>query len=803
MDNHSLSLDPLFYSVTDLHSAQAAFHNAGTPLADVPYDIDSIPRDPVKPDIGAVEFTCGPPVFDILVSPTCLGDSTTLIDRSTNVVPGSTYGWDFDADLVPDAGYSSTKPGYTIKYYFNNPGVYNVIYIISQIGGCMDYTSVEIPVNSPPKLNITTTGAYCGVDDGEAVANVTEGVRPYKYFWSTGETDSTISNLAQGTYTLAISDANGCTSDAEFTIENAIQVTVTQLKPSTCGNEDGSAEVSAKGGAKPYSFVWSDGNTSRWNNTLSPGRHYVNVIDEHKCYSQGFVDIENDGGPEVILENIEHNKCYGDQNGSVDISITGAYSSILWSNGITSEDITNLEAGIYDVMVTTEDGCIGTGSFEVIQPAQLQISSIVENASCTGSDGKAIAVVSGGTKPYTYQWSPSGGIYQIEEGIPEGIYSLTVRDANACVAKIPVIVNSIGGPTVTVNSVTGTGCQDTTNGAIDIGISGGTPSYTIEWSPGGQNTAYISGLSPGTYEIRVTDQAGCIGVNIAEVKKTLPAVNPICLVTVDTITGKNMVVWEKLNTTDVDHYVIYRQSSIKNDYQPIGISPVNSLSIFVDSVADPMLRSWKYKLSVVDVCGNESPLSEHHKTIHLTMNLGLNKAVNLIWDHYEGFDVSTYEVYRHTAQTAWQNITDISADLTSYTDMNPTMDNLIYYIETKHPTGCTATDLKGSTLNSSKSNRQNKLKITGFPVNYFANLNLIISPNPGSGIYNLSLENLNSENIILKVYDISGKLIYINEYKNPGDNFETTLNLSLFADGIYHVNLKTENTIFHRVLIKE
>ncbi len=249
----------------------------------------------------------------------------------------------------------------------------------------------------------------------------------------------------------------------------------------------------------------------------------------------------------------------------------------------------------------------------------------MENASCSGSDGKAMAMVSGGTKPYTYQWSPSGGIYQIEEGIPAGIYSVTVRDANACMAKIPVIVNSIGGPVVTINSITETGCSDTTNGAIDIGISGGTPLYSFEWLPGGQTTPDISGLSPGTYEIKVTDQAGCVGVNTAEVKKTLPAVNPICLVTVDTITGKNMIVWEKLNTTDVDHYVIYRESSSKNIYQPIGTRPVDSLSTFIDSVADPMLRGWKYKLSVVDVCGNESPLSDHHKTMHLSMSEWNNK----------------------------------------------------------------------------------------------------------------------------------------------------------------------------------
>ncbi len=107
--------------------------------------------------------------------------------------------------------------------------------------------------------------------------------------------------------------------------------------------------------------------------------------------------------------------------------------------------------------------------------------------------------------------------------------------------------------------------------------------------------------------------------------------------------------------------------------------------------------------------------------------------------------------------------------------MNPTIDNLGYYIQTEHPAGCTATDLKGKTLNSTRSNRQSKLKITGSPDNYFSNLNLMIWPNPGSGIYNLSIENNSNEKIMLKIYDISGKLVFINEYLNYSNTFETEI----------------------------
>lgn len=805
MDAHSLSLDPLYMSETDLHSTQIAFQEKGTPLEEVPYDIDSIPRDPVKPDIGAVEFYCSTPVFNVLVSPTCFGDTTIFIDNSTNIVQGSTYGWDFDGDYVPDEGYISTESNDTVIYYFDTPGNKVVNLIVTQLGGCLDYIAINVNVQNSPVLDIITEGVYCGENNGGATVHATGSGGPYKYFWSNGSTDSTITDLPEGIYTVSVTSQNGCMSTAEVKIENAIKVTVTQLNPSTCLNTDGKAVVEATGGVEPYSYVWSDGCTDKWNSLLSPGRYYVNVIDANKCSSIGFVDIDNDGsGPQITLNKIEHNICFGDQNGSIDVFITEDQSyTILWSNGEITEDISNLRAGIYDVLVKAADGCLGSGSFEVIQPAEISISSVVEKPGCGESDGRAIAMVSGGTKTYNYQWSPSGGIYQVAEDLPAGIYSVSVTDANGCFAKAPVIVNNTGGPVVTINSVKGTGCIDNTNGAINISVSGGTPLYKFEWSPGGQTTPNISGLSPGIYEIKVTDAAGCIGTNTATIEAR-PEVNPICLVTVDTLTGKNMVVWEKLNTTDVDHYVIYRESSKKDIYQPVGISSVYSPGIFVDTVADPMLRSWKYKLSVVDICGNESPLSDYHKTIHLTMNRGITEnAANLIWNPYEGFEVSTYKIYKKTTQAEWFNLTSISSDMTSYTDVSPDMDDLYYYIEAEHPTGCEVSDLKAETLNKSRSNRQNKLKTTGIPGYSQSDFNLSIWPNPAKGIFNLSIEKIITGNVYIKVYDITGKIVYINEFKYSGDRFETPIDISPFADGIYHISIKTGNQIFQRVLIKE
>ena len=803
LETNSMSLDPLFSSSTELYSAQPAFFEAGTPLADVPYDIDSVSRtETANPDLGAAEFTCGTPEWNIVVIPSCLGDTTTFIDLSTNIAGGSTFSWDFDGDYEPDLINNNAND--TVTFYFAAAGEYTTYLQVKQIAGCDDFTTIDVTVSDLPSLEITTKGAYCGNDDGEASVEVTGGTAPYDYFWSTGETDTAITGLALGTYTLAVSDANGCTTTEEFTIGEAMQVIVKQLKPSTCGIPDGAAVVTATGGYEPYSYVWSNGETSDTNKTMSTGKHYVNVIDDSLCYAQGYINIESDGsGPQVNLESISHNLCYGDKSGIIDISISGGIGpyTTLWSNGATTDSIYNLASGIYDVLVTAADGCLGAGSFQVTQPSKITISTVVEDASCAGSDGKAVAVISGGTYPYAYSWS-SGGIYQIEEGLAAGVYSITVTDGRGCQAVKPVIVNNVGGPIVTIDTIIGVSCSNQNDGAIDISVSGGSPPYaSYLWSPGGQITPDISGLSPGSYVVKVTDQEGCIGVNSAEVKQAAPIVNPICLVTVDTLTGKNIVVWEKQDITDVDYYVIYRESNLKGIYQPVGIRPVDSLSFFIDTIADPTIRSWRYKLSVVDDCGVESELSDHHKTMHLTINVGLDDKINLIWDHYEGFDVNTYDVWRYSASGGWEKIQSMPANLTSYTDVSPPLEDLTYYIEVLRPTPCTTT--KAGTLNSSKSNRQSRLKETGLPDIFLNQYNLSIYPNPGTGLFNLSVDNLSSENMIIRVFDITGKLIYNSEYYNLNNRFETVLDLSGYADGLYYVQLKTNKVLFHRALIKE
>jgi len=367
-------------------------------------------------------------------------------------------------------------------------------------------------------------------------------------------------------------------------------------------------------------------------------------------------------------------------------------------------------------------------------------------------------------------------------------------------------VNNVGGPTVTIVSLTGVTCADTTNGAIDITQSGGSPPYTWLWS-NGETTSDLDSLSPGEYIVRVTDVAGCEGLLPAVIVQDPPAVNEICLVTVDSVSGKNLIMWERNGADDVDHFNIYRESSKKNVYQLLKELPIAEETKYTDSVADPMIRSWKYRISVVDVCGNESEKSIAHKTMHLTMNLGLlDNSVNLIWDHYEGFDVSTYRVWRY-ANDVWDMRDEFASSVSQWTDpAAPEEGDLYYVLEVVHPTGCTSTELKASTLNTSRSNRQTTTRqksTIGISDLNGELYNLSVFPNPSNGVFNIGLDLVTPEDVDLRLFDLSGKLIFVNTYKAEIGRTNIEVDLSGFANGMYYLHLRTENGLFNRILVKE
>jgi hypothetical protein len=661
-------------------------------------------------------------------------------------------------------------------------------------------------VNPSPVLEVLTTGASCNSNNGTASVNVTQATEPFSYKWSDGSTSATASNLALGKYSVSVKSVNNCVGSQTFEIEGALKVTVTQLKPSTCGEADGTAYASVTGGTGPYEYVWSTGETNDTSINLPAGAQFVNVTDAAGCSALGSVNIANDGtGPQIGLKTAVSNKCYGEKLGSLDVTISGGSEpyKIQWSNGATTEDISELPAGIFDIQVADNTGCLASASYSIEQPVLLNVSSVVTDASCSGSDGQAVALVGGGSQPYKYEWT-GGKSNPINDNLSAGVYSLKVTDNNLCTVIIPVLVNNTGGPRVTFNSVKGTTCSNATSGSIDINIAGGTPLYSCIWSPGGQTTQDVINLAIGEYEVKVTDKVGCIGVNSAVIKQDPPLVNPLCMVTVDSVTETNLVIWEKGDITDVAAYNVYRESSSKEIFQLIATIPVTESSQYLDSIANPSVRSWKYKLSVVDICGQESELSPAHKTIHLTQNVGRNSSVNLIWDSYEGFAVNTYKILRHSPAEGWVTLTSMPSYLTSYTDINPPQEqNLFYVIEAERPGGA-CTTLKASNYNSARSNRQSSSVKSTVGIRLNGTLNTLdIYPNPASDNLYLQLNQKNLKQVRVDLIDVKGQVLQNYKYPSTGDQFNVIIDISSVPKGIYILRIGSDNNVNYRKLVVE
>lgn len=389
---------------------------------------------------------------------------------------------------------------------FLEAGTYSVA--VTDTNGCVLTASTEIL--EPPALLTTTevTDIPCnGGDVGAVNLSVIGGTAPYFYLWSNGETTQDINNLSSGTYIVETFDANGCTqSDTAEVTDLSIQVEETIGAASCTGGSDGFIDITVSGGTEPYTFLWSNGDTTEDISGLSPGFYTVTITDALNCIEEFTYEITQE-----TLEyayTVTPVSCFGGNDGAIDLSISNGVApySFSWSNGATTEDITGLEAGTYTVEVTDSEGCSGSFEISVTQPQTIVTEIVVTNIPCNaGNVGAIDLTVAGGTPAYTFLWS-NGATTEDISGLAAGTYSVIITDANDCQhetqAQVTELELSVSAETENIN------CAGGSNGTIDISVSGGTAPYSFVWS-NGATTEDLTGISAGTYTVTITDASGC------------------------------------------------------------------------------------------------------------------------------------------------------------------------------------------------------------------------------------------------------------------------------------------------------
>ncbi len=281
-------------------------------------------------------------------------------------------------------------------------------------------------------------------NDGWVCAQATGGNGTLSYSWNTGATSNCLYNLVAGTYTVKVSDANGCFVTSVFVLANPAPVVVTTSSTNiSCNNaNNGTATAVGSGGTAPYTYTWSNGVKNATITGLCAGTYTVTVKDSKGCKGYGSVTITN---PSAItaVKTMANPKCKNGTDGWICVAASGGTGALTysWNTGATSSCIYGLGAGTYTVKVTDSKGCNISYTVCLTNPNPICITKNVCNVTyCNGNNGSICVSATGGTGALTYSWS-TGATTNCISCLPAGNYIVWVKDSKGCTASMCITVN--------------------------------------------------------------------------------------------------------------------------------------------------------------------------------------------------------------------------------------------------------------------------------------------------------------------------------------------------------------------------
>lgn len=513
-----------------------------------PYNFvwNSIPANPPFPINGdSISALCpGTYYVEITDDSLCTVNDTIVIIEPSEIFPNA-QSTDITCSGLNDGTALSLPTGGTAPYSFQwtgpggpynsqsigplGPGQY--IVTVTDSAGCTGVDTVTIIDPSPVTVSANSTNASCGtVCDGAATATPSGGTPGYTYSWNTVpvQTGQTATGLCQGTYTVTVTDTNGCTAQDTVVINNliTIQINPSVINISCNGNCDGMATAVPSGGVNPYTYQWSNGDTTQTADSLCPGFVFVTVTDSNGCASTDSINMPV--APPVLVPNgsiDQQISCNSACDGMVSSAPSGGTPPyiVVWSlpNGI---DTNNVCAGTVVVTVTDSAGCVQADTLFMTEPDTISPNVSITDINCNGDTTGSISFnPSGGTPGYSYVWLPNVSSGSSATNLPAGTYTVTITDTNGCSRQDNYTITEP--PVLNSNPI---GIDVSCNGACDgiaaVTVGGGTPPYTYSWAPNGQTTDSIFNLCPPflTNTVTVIDSNGCITTETITLNEPLP-----------------------------------------------------------------------------------------------------------------------------------------------------------------------------------------------------------------------------------------------------------------------------------------
>jgi len=414
--------------------------------------------------------------------------------------------------------------------------------------GCTATAQTQIVQQGILALALAQEPASChNESDGIAtISAIMEGASPVdtndvQIVWSpaTGNT-ATLSNLTGGqTYTVIVTNSLGCTTSSSITIGNPDEIgaaIVSTTDPACFDGSDGTATLTGQGGVLPYSYQWdaNAGNQQSATGTgLSMGNYQVLVADNNGCSTTIEVTLNQ---PTPISADFQNSQvsCFGEMDGGSNATIDGGTAPYVveWANGSFGTDVTDLPAGMVQVIITDSNGCTYQDSTEIIQPSEPVLGEYTAtDVSCPGYQDGAISINAlGGSPPYLY--SVNGAQFFGNPNLialDSGFYNIVIQDSEGCTYEIPDVF--VGEP-----EPFGVDLGDDivvpygSNPHIEPTFINITPDhygdYTYSWTsnnpqtppnnPNGRISSFDA-FSPTTATLVVTSQNGCTAEDLINI----------------------------------------------------------------------------------------------------------------------------------------------------------------------------------------------------------------------------------------------------------------------------------------------
>ena len=609
-----------------------------------------------------------------------MDEPTLLIADVTTTTDVSCYGGSDGTATVYATG-GTTPYGYawsngqtTVTATGLSAGTHSVT--VTDANGCQE--SEEVVIGEPDVLSLTenfTINVSCyGGSDGYIYMQTNGGTAPYNYNWG-GPVPQPIDNaedaqnIAAGTYSVTVTDANGCTDSVEgivITEPTELTVTIGNVNNADCaGNETGSATATAAGGTGSYTYAWSNGDITATATALHAGGYSVTATDANGCTAQASVSITDPTGMSMEVIQSSEPLCNGDANGSVTLAIyfsgnlggTPPYTlnkifkdgsqisapntPFPGVNGNNPLTVNNLSAGQYAFIVVDNNGCEVVEEHTVDEPTLLiaEIISSTRETCLNAADGTATVNATGGTTPYTYLWSDGQTTYDAT-GFVAGTYTVTVTDANDCEAVTSVV---IGDPDTTDPII---------ESFVDLTLNCSNISSTTD------PTALITQWLENNYV--ASDETELVGVIFDYTPITLD----ICTASTTVVT------WTATDACGNTATATSNLIIVPDETDPILTIPAAPLALdcqAISSTSSPaaLIADWLAQASATDDCDNAPSLTHDFNMGTLDVCAAADYSITVTWTATDacGNDVSASQTIDVTVDATAPTLTVPSAPL--------------------------------------------------------------------------------------------------------------------------------------------